>query len=645
MTGRQAQWTERNVSRAEAPKLKRYAKKVAKRPSRARPAAARDGGRDVGASAARSGAFKVQLENDANGRHLIAALRGVTVPGVFEESSDAARRRPRGARRAQRRGQERAAARAGGDRGRGRRRRARDRAAAPADAGRLPDMGLLDWFRARTSLPEDEARTLLALPAGHRSDRPAAGAAEPGRAGAGARGGDRRRGSDLILLDEPTNHLDFDTLEVIEAALRAYTGTIVVASHDRTLLKAVGCDRVLEVRGGRGVRRGSDDHFQVRRGRGAADAGRTRRRAGGGARLRRDDHVGHQAPRRPHELPGRRARDRADHVTLDLGRKTIDGSGAGVGIKLAGHRGVKIKGGTVQEFGVGIALDAADGNRLSGLAVKRSAGRGIDVVNGSDRKRSTASPRPATARASRSRRRRATRAAEHAVGQRGDGRARVGAAQTVCTAPGHRQRRERDRVRGGLDRQPGPPTGSRAPNEHGHRQLRRQHARAQQGQRRRGQRAGRGQPQRRGRRPRGSSVGGCEDCIGHGIGVAAGEGNAIKANVVTRSAGDGINVAAPTTVVSRNVATRNAGLGINAVAGVVDGGGTAPQGTAARRSAWSSAAVVSAGTDRTRGGKTDLGEKRVGMAAGIVVVGDRDHDHLLRAVRGRDLLEPGPHLI
>jgi ATPase subunit of ABC transporter with duplicated ATPase domains len=57
-------------------------------------------------------------------------------------------------------------------------------------------------------------------------------------------------GADLILLDEPTNHLDFDTLEVIEAALRAYRGTLVVASHDRALHEAIACDRVIEIRDG-----------------------------------------------------------------------------------------------------------------------------------------------------------------------------------------------------------------------------------------------------------------------------------------------------------------------------------------------------------------------------------------------------------
>lgn len=42
--------------------------------------------------------------------------------------------------------------------------------------------------------------------------------------------------SNVLILDEPTNHLDLATKEVLEQALRAYTGTILMVSHDRYLL-------------------------------------------------------------------------------------------------------------------------------------------------------------------------------------------------------------------------------------------------------------------------------------------------------------------------------------------------------------------------------------------------------------------------
>ncbi len=41
---------------------------------------------------------------------------------------------------------------------------------------------------------------------------------------------------DLLLLDEPTNHLDIEALEWLESFLVAYTGAVLLVSHDRVFL-------------------------------------------------------------------------------------------------------------------------------------------------------------------------------------------------------------------------------------------------------------------------------------------------------------------------------------------------------------------------------------------------------------------------
>ncbi len=54
----------------------------------------------------------------------------------------------------------------------------------------------------------------------------------------------------LLLLDEPTNHLDLETREALTLALAQFEGTLILVSHDRSLLRAT-TDRFLLVADGR----------------------------------------------------------------------------------------------------------------------------------------------------------------------------------------------------------------------------------------------------------------------------------------------------------------------------------------------------------------------------------------------------------
>lgn len=51
----------------------------------------------------------------------------------------------------------------------------------------------------------------------------------------------------LLILDEPTNHLDIDSIEAVEAGVRAYDGALLVVSHDEAFLQNIGVTRRLEL--------------------------------------------------------------------------------------------------------------------------------------------------------------------------------------------------------------------------------------------------------------------------------------------------------------------------------------------------------------------------------------------------------------
>jgi len=100
---------------------------------------------------------------------------------------------------------------------------------------------VLEAAQRATGLTPNKARALLGrfLFSGAEAEKPVAGLS----------GGERRRlslailvqsGANLLILDEPTNHLDLESREALEDALRVFDGSVILVSHDRALLDAVG---------------------------------------------------------------------------------------------------------------------------------------------------------------------------------------------------------------------------------------------------------------------------------------------------------------------------------------------------------------------------------------------------------------------
>ncbi len=91
------------------------------------------------------------------------------------------------------------------------------------------------------------------------------------------------RPANVLVLDEPTNDLDTDTLELLEARLVAFGGTVLVVSHDRTFLDNLCTSTIVFEGGGRFKEYvgGYSDWKRTVAGRDGAAVGR---RAGGGSR-------------------------------------------------------------------------------------------------------------------------------------------------------------------------------------------------------------------------------------------------------------------------------------------------------------------------------------------------------------------------
>ncbi|MBD9697927.1 ABC-F family ATP-binding cassette domain-containing protein [Flavimobilis sp. GY10621] len=113
--------------------------------------------------------------------------------------------------------------------------------------------GLLDAFCAQVpDMAPADVRTLLAK-FGLRADhvlRPLA-SLSPGERTRASLALLQARGVNLLVLDEPTNHLDLPAIEQLEEALAAYTGTLLLVTHDRRMLDAVYMTRRWRLDAGR----------------------------------------------------------------------------------------------------------------------------------------------------------------------------------------------------------------------------------------------------------------------------------------------------------------------------------------------------------------------------------------------------------
>lgn len=121
------------------------------------------------------------------------------------------------------------------------------------EADELPlDRTVLQLFRSRTEMYEDQARTYLHkfLFTGDEALKPVQELSYGQRAKL-ALAVLVLSESNFLALDEPTSHLDMPALEAVEQALAQYAGPLLIVSHDRYFMERIAINRVEVLEDGR----------------------------------------------------------------------------------------------------------------------------------------------------------------------------------------------------------------------------------------------------------------------------------------------------------------------------------------------------------------------------------------------------------
>ena len=228
-------------------------------------------------------------------------------------------------------------------------------------AGGEQGQSVLDATQRATGLNQGKARALLGrfLFSGEDAEKPLAGLS----------GGERRRlslavlvhsGANVLILDEPTNHLDIESREALEDALRAFTGAVLLVSHDRALLDAVGTRTVaVEQRALHSYDGGWPEYVRIR----------DERRANG------EDPAGRPLSLAARTRPSRRAPLTAPARARDSKSTARGAASSNGGVRCAREEAEEIKG-TVEEPPDGAAKGRARGRGCGGVDARARSGAG-----------------------------------------------------------------------------------------------------------------------------------------------------------------------------------------------------------------------------------------------------------------------------